>query len=50
MQDKAEKHEASISALDAHSDTKGEIYNVDDLRLQQMGSSYVIVDSNMQLM
>lgn len=50
MHNKAEKDEASISALDAHSDTKGEIHNADDLRLQQMGLSYVLAGSNMQLM
>lgn len=49
MQNNAEKNETSISALDAHSDTKGEIYNADDLRLQQMGLSYGSSGSNMPL-
>ena len=49
MQNKAEKNEASITALDAHSDAKDEIYNADDMRLQQMGLSYVSVGSNMPL-
>jgi hypothetical protein len=42
----AEKHEANIVALDTHSDVKGEIYNADDMRLQQMGSLYLFIPSN----
>jgi len=49
MQNKAEKNEASIIALDAHSDTKGDIRNADDMRLHQMGSLYSLAGSNVQL-
>lgn len=46
----AEKsHDPSIVALDVHSDTKGEVYNADDLRLQQMGLSCLFAEFNMQL-
>ncbi|KAH0387537.1 hypothetical protein KCU92_g1586, partial [Aureobasidium melanogenum] len=31
------KNDSSIVALDANSEAKGEVYNADDLRLQQMG-------------
>ncbi|KAH0166851.1 amino acid permease, partial [Aureobasidium melanogenum] len=31
------KNDSSIIALDVHSEAKGEVYNADDLRLQQMG-------------
>ncbi|KAG9663932.1 amino acid permease, partial [Aureobasidium melanogenum] len=31
------KNDPSIIALDVHSEAKGEVYNADDLRLQQMG-------------
>jgi choline transport protein len=37
MQNMAEKNEANIIAQDAHSDAKGEVFNADDARLQQMG-------------
>jgi hypothetical protein len=40
------KNEANIVALDTHGDTKGEIYNADDTRLQQMGSSYLSIHAN----
>lgn len=49
MQNKAEKNEASITALDSHNDVKDEIHNADDMRLQQMGLSYVSVGSTMPL-
>jgi choline transport protein len=38
MQNMAEKNEANIIAQDAHSDAKGEVFNADDARLQQMGA------------
>jgi hypothetical protein len=43
----AEKHEANIVALDTHGDVQGEVYNADDMRLQQMGSSYLSIHANM---
>jgi hypothetical protein len=43
----AEKHKANIVALDTHGDAKGEVYNADDMRLQQMGSSYLYIHANM---
>jgi choline transport protein len=47
MQNMAEKNEANIIAQDAHSDAKGEVFNADDARLQQMGASYLTIDFNM---
>ena len=46
----SEKNEPNIIALNAHGDAKGETYNADDMRLQQMGLSYLLVGSNMPLM
>jgi hypothetical protein len=46
MQNMAEKNEANIIAQDAH-DAKGEIFNADDARLQQMGALYLSIDRNM---
>jgi choline transport protein len=43
----AEKYEANIIALDTHGDVKGEVHNADDMRLQQMGSSYLFIHANM---
>jgi hypothetical protein len=43
------KNDSSIVALDANSEAKGEVYNADDLRLQQMGLLCLFARVDMQL-